>query len=220
MARPRFTKLPAARQTRILEAAAREFAEFGYEGASINHVLEQAGVSKGAAYYYFDDKEDLFVTVVRHYTEQLAARLELETATLTADTFWPTFLALYRQQLVRSFDTPWAFGVLRAAAELVRADRASGPLAELITERLALVARLLKHGQSLGVVRTDVPDDLLLAWLRAVKDASDRWLLVHWDELDCAALAAAAERAFDGIRRLACADRATEVCASGLRTAD
>jgi hypothetical protein len=62
--------------------------------------------------------------------------------------------------------------------------------------------RLFKRGQELGVIRTDLPDDLLLAWVRAVDDAHDRWVLEHWQELDREALSAAAERMVDGLRRL------------------
>ncbi len=62
MPRPRFNKLAPEKRERIMEAAAKEFAAYGYEGASLNRILEQAEVSKGAAYYYFDDKADLFVS--------------------------------------------------------------------------------------------------------------------------------------------------------------
>ena len=56
MPRPRIARLAEDKRTRILEAAAKEFAAAGYENASLNRILEHAGLSKGAAYYYFDDK--------------------------------------------------------------------------------------------------------------------------------------------------------------------
>ena len=62
MPRPRFEKLPVEKQEQILEAAAKEFTAHGYDGASLNRILEEAGISKGAAYYYFDDKADLYAT--------------------------------------------------------------------------------------------------------------------------------------------------------------
>jgi AcrR family transcriptional regulator len=60
MPRPRFAKLPAVRQHALLEAAAQEFGARGYDDASINRILERAGVSKGAAYYYFDDTGEIW----------------------------------------------------------------------------------------------------------------------------------------------------------------
>ena len=61
MPRPRFEKLPPEKRETILETAAKEFAEFGYEGASLNQILAKSGISKGAAYYYFDNKEDFAI---------------------------------------------------------------------------------------------------------------------------------------------------------------
>lgn len=205
MPRPRFDKLPAARQLSLIQAAAAEFAAHGYQDASINRILERAVLSKGAAYYYFDDKEDLFLTVVRHYLSDLGiedfGRLP---ATVTAETFWTALAELYRQPFVRSADYPFAFGLLRAAAELRASGRfeGEGPLAVFIREMFSILSALLKRGQELGVIRTDIPDDLLMAWVEAVDDAHDGWLLRHWPELDREALSAAADRVVDALRRL------------------
>jgi hypothetical protein len=41
------------------------------------------------------------------------------------------------------------------------------------------------------VIRTDLPDDLLCAWLFALDQASDQWLMRHWPQLNreaCATL--------------------------------
>ena len=207
MPRPRFAKLPAERQTVLLEAAAREFATRGYDDASLNHILERAGVSKGVAYYYFEDKEDLFLTVVRFYLDQLGIDnfAEMPT-TVTAETFWPGLADLYRKPFVRSLERPWSFGVWRAAREVFN-GRPEGPLAEFTHEYLDVLARLLTRGQELGVIRTDLPDDLLMAWVLAVDDANDRWVLDNWDRLDSESLSAAADRVVDGLRRLVGTER-------------
>jgi AcrR family transcriptional regulator len=202
MPRPRFARLAPERQVALLEAAAQEFGAFGYDDASLNRILDRAGVSKGAAYYYFDDKEDLFLTVVRHYLDQLGiGNFSNLPDTVTAETFWPTLAELYRRPFVRSRDFPWAFGVWRAAGEVWRA-KPEGSLAQFAEEQIQVLMRLLKRGQELGMIRTDLPEDLLMGWVRAVDDASDRWILGHWDELDHQALAAAADQVVDGLRRL------------------
>jgi AcrR family transcriptional regulator len=202
MPHPRFDRLPAARRAALLEAAAQEFGTHGFDDASINRILERAGLSKGAAYFYFDDKEDLFVTVVQHYMASLDLGGFLQVAeTVTAEQFWPSIAEIYQLAFVRSHDIPWAFGVWRAGSEAWRSAR-SGALADFANEWMQAALRLFKRGQELGVIRTDLPDDLLMAWVRAVDDAHDRWVLEHWQELDRDALSAAAERMVDGLRRL------------------
>jgi AcrR family transcriptional regulator len=201
MPRPRFQKLPPARRAALLEAAAQEFGAHGYQDASINHLLERAGVSKGAAYYYFDGKEDLFLTVVRYYLDQLDVSFTELPETVTAETFWPSIAELYRRSFVRSFELPWAFGVWRAAGELWR-EKPDSVLGQFARDQIEVLNRLLKRGQELGVIRTDLPDDLLWSWARVVDDAHDRWVLQHWDELDRQALSDAADRMVDALQRL------------------
>jgi len=52
---------PVVRDTeqRILDAAVEVFGEGGYRGASADDVALAAGLTKGAVYYYFTDKDDL-----------------------------------------------------------------------------------------------------------------------------------------------------------------
>ncbi len=49
---------------RILEAAVRVFGEAGYAGASTDALARAAGATKGALYWYFQDKADLFAEAV------------------------------------------------------------------------------------------------------------------------------------------------------------
>ena len=54
-------RTPPARDTRarILDAALAEFGAHGYLDASIDEIAARAGVTKGAVYYWFEDKDDL-----------------------------------------------------------------------------------------------------------------------------------------------------------------
>ncbi len=88
MPRPRFNKLPEEKRERILEAAAKEFVAHGYEGASLNQILAEAGISKGAAYYYFDDKADVYATAVLHYSQDAAGYDLRSDSGLRPNTFW------------------------------------------------------------------------------------------------------------------------------------
>jgi AcrR family transcriptional regulator len=65
---------PVVRDTkqRILDAALEVFGERGYRGASVDDVAAAAGVTKGAVYYYFEDKDDLARDLQHGLWEQLA----------------------------------------------------------------------------------------------------------------------------------------------------
>ena len=71
MARSRFENLDRDKQEAILQVAAEEFAERGYEGASINRIIERSGMSKGSVYYYFEDKADLFATTLERSIQRI-----------------------------------------------------------------------------------------------------------------------------------------------------
>ena len=56
--------------TAILEAARRLFTTQGYDGASMDQIAAEAGVSKLTVYSHYGDKEALFAEVVKSYCEQ------------------------------------------------------------------------------------------------------------------------------------------------------
>jgi len=202
MPRPRFKKLPAEKRERILEAAAKEFTAHGYDGASLNRILDEAGISKGAAYYYFDDKADLYATAVQHYSQELLAGTAFDPTRLTAENFWDELADLYRQQFTSYAERPWVFGIAKAGGSLSAETLSQGPLAEVWEQAQLLLVGLLGHGRELGVIRDDLPQELLLSLLIAVDDAHDRWLYARWSELSPDDLEQAATRISDTVRRL------------------
>lgn len=71
-----FKNLNETKQKRILNAALREFAENGYDYASTNRIIKNAGIGKGMLFYYFNNKKDLYEYLADYalttiYTEYL-----------------------------------------------------------------------------------------------------------------------------------------------------
>ena len=58
-----FTKSFEHKQ-KLLDAALAEFNTYGYEQASINRILDKAGMSKGQFYYHFKNKEGLYFALM------------------------------------------------------------------------------------------------------------------------------------------------------------
>jgi len=60
----RSRELRGTARERLLDAALAEFRERGYADASLQGIASRAGLTKGAVYWSFRDKEDLFLSLV------------------------------------------------------------------------------------------------------------------------------------------------------------
>src|SRR5580693_6909517 len=54
----------------LLEAAMEVFARRGYRDASVDEIAERAGYSKGAIYFHFSGKDDLFFALLEDRIDQ------------------------------------------------------------------------------------------------------------------------------------------------------
>ncbi len=72
-----FGRIQQEKRDRIYEAAINEFAVFGYMNANTNKIARNAGISVGSLFQYFDSKEDLFLTTVKHCATLMKEALEL-----------------------------------------------------------------------------------------------------------------------------------------------
>lgn len=59
----------AERPQEILEAAFIEFSRDGYATTTLDRIAERAGVTKGTIYVYFENKEQLFISMVQEFTK-------------------------------------------------------------------------------------------------------------------------------------------------------
>jgi AcrR family transcriptional regulator len=61
----------------VLRRQARKlFAKKGYAGANTNELVEQARLTKGALYHHFENKKDLYHSVVEDLERELVERIE------------------------------------------------------------------------------------------------------------------------------------------------
>jgi AcrR family transcriptional regulator len=74
------------RRAQIIEAALACFTRHGYVNATVDDIAAESGLSKGAIYWYFDSKHDLFQAAANVVMEEMVARsmtamMACETAT-------------------------------------------------------------------------------------------------------------------------------------------
>ena len=183
MARPRFQNLDEAARNRILETSAVEFAARGFDGTSLNRLIEGLGISKGSFYYYFDDKADLFKTVADLAWAIVLPVENLDLENFTADNYWSSLEALMQEARSRVRANPWLVGFTRLMYEPPDLAGVRESLAEKFEEARQWQAELIRRGQALGTVRDDLPVELLQALLVGADEAGDRWFVSNWDEL-------------------------------------
>ena len=184
MARPRFANLDLDTRHRILETAAEEFASRGFEGVSLNQLIDRLGMSKGSFYYYFDDKADLFTTVADLAWAIVLPVEQLDLETFNADTYWPSLEALMQEARSRIRANPWLVGFTRLMYDPPEIAGVRESLAEKFDEARQWQAELIRRGQTLGAVRVDLPVELLQALLVGADEAGDRWFVSNWENLE------------------------------------
>lgn len=72
----RFKNIDEGKKDRIINAALEEFAENGYEKASTNVIVRNAGISRGLLYHYFKDKEELYNVLTKYAIDLLMKKVD------------------------------------------------------------------------------------------------------------------------------------------------
>jgi AcrR family transcriptional regulator len=177
MARPRFDKLPLARQRAVLSVAEAEFSAHGYTGASLNRIIKAAGLSKGVFYYYFEDKADLATTVFNGATRATIGAIDSLDLPEGVD-FWEYFEAVLRGTMDTLREAPRQTDALaRLGMAIISDAQLSARLQHAMRDWMRVIARFWKQGQQVGAVRDDLPAEVLVGLLQAVKEGLARALL-------------------------------------------
>lgn len=64
------SRIQRRNRSKILEAALDVFSTHGYRGSTLDQIAEAAGLSKPNILYYFDGKEEIFVTLLGSLVDQ------------------------------------------------------------------------------------------------------------------------------------------------------
>jgi len=61
-----FKNVESEKQRQILNAALKEFTNKGFEQASTNQIVKDAGIGKGMLFYYFTNKKSLYLYLINY----------------------------------------------------------------------------------------------------------------------------------------------------------
>lgn len=171
MPRPRFFTADPDLRARLLGSARRELSSKGYEAASLNRILEDAGLSKGAFYYYFDDKADLAVTVLEDAMAPYLTELDGMHPAVDVATFWAEMEAMNARSLARLAEHPDEADLFMRLGAAFREDEALLARVTPLIARQAKGLALWRRGQELGAIRSDLPIEVLVATIQAIKQS-------------------------------------------------
>ncbi len=62
----------AETRKKLIEVGRRAFAEYGYADTSMDKLMAEAGLTRGALYHHFGDKKSLFAAVVDQIDSEMA----------------------------------------------------------------------------------------------------------------------------------------------------
>jgi AcrR family transcriptional regulator len=197
---PRIGK-PELKET-LLQAGLRCFARKGYHATTLDEIAKEAQVTKGAVYWHYRDKQELFLCVMRERTRTLEAEA------LRAMEGQTTRVGQIRAILETIFSfyagNP-AFahlaGLLRSGPDEEFEAEASVELRDFYHNSRASLGLLLKAGMEEGDFAEGSPE-MLAAWVLASVDGLVLQWVIDPEEIDlCTVGSLVTERLLQGLIR-------------------
>lgn len=137
------------------------FARFGFQGTSIDRIARAAGVTKGAIYYHFKDKEDLLAAAVADRIQEFEQRVEQACAGLGPSGALRRIAEVCVEH-ARSLDHP-RFVVTLMVESIDTNDKISAQLGEMMRRFRAFLRNLIRQGQESGHFNTDIDAEVAAA---------------------------------------------------------
>lgn len=196
-------KLSEAKRAQLFRLAGAEFAEQGFARASLNRIIAAMGMSKSSFYHYFENKSDLFRQTLAHALGPLIDPLQsFDPSALTAETYWPFLEAMGREQTRIVSRSPEIAAVGKMFYRSLDTPQERELTSDLLEVVSGWITAMIRRGQELGLVRTDLPETLLFDALMGLGMAIDRWMVTNWEMLSTERRVALSEMTFDLFRRM------------------
>lgn len=158
-----FQKISEEKRQRILDAAIIEFSEHGFDSANINNIARKANISVGSLYKYFDNKEDLFLTVVHVGVETLKS--VLAKIMESRDTLETRIEKIIRAIQVHTRSNVHLTKLYNEMATESRSNLVWKIVSDMENATAGLYTSFVKEAQKAGYVRPDIDANLFAFYL-------------------------------------------------------
>jgi AcrR family transcriptional regulator len=149
----------AARRRQILDGARRCFAEYGYEQATVRRLEQTIGLSRGAIFHHYRDKDTLFFALAREDAARMAEVAARE-----------GLIQVMREMLAAPDQFDWLATRLEIARKLRNDPEFHRGWMERSAELASATSERLRKQKQAGRLRDDVPPDVLQCYLDLVLD--------------------------------------------------
>ncbi len=164
------------RRAQILQAAATVFARNGVDGARMDDIVAESGLSKGSLYWYFDSKQEIVTALVdeilRSEFEQLKLLIDAPGTVLERlTTFVDAHAAVFREH-----PTLGKLG-LEFYAMSGRVPQIKEFIRRYYRDYIEVLVELLAQGQSRGELDIDDPNELAVNLVCLLEGLTLLWAL-------------------------------------------
>jgi len=149
----------AARRSEILDGARTCFAEYGYEGATVRRLEDATGLSRGAIFHHFKDKDGLFLALAQEDARRMA-----EVAATQG------LVQVMRDILEQPDRFEWLGTRLEIARRLRTDQDFRRSWAEKSADLTDATHARLERQKTAGRLRDDIPQDVMVDYLDLVLD--------------------------------------------------
>jgi AcrR family transcriptional regulator len=174
--------LAQERREQILQAASAVFARRGLHAARMDDIVEAAGLSKGAVYWYFDSKDEIIMALLERFMQA-----ELEDLAKLPEDGRPVSARMLAMadHLVRQLESmadlmPIA---LEFYAEAPRREKVRQTVVKYFSGYQALLSELIDQGVQRGELRAVDPEDTAVAVMASIEGLILYWILGLFEEL-------------------------------------
>lgn len=161
---------------KILQSAEVLFARKGYHGTSMDDIVRESGLSKGAIYWYFESKQDIFLALS---DRRLTSRMdEIKSCFSPADSAKKKLEKVAENTFgQRTENSREVFRInLEIWVEAPRIKSLQRRLENRYEKAHRLLAEIINEGVNNGEFSKDIDSDALASILLAVIDG----LSIHW----------------------------------------
>jgi AcrR family transcriptional regulator len=163
----------ADRREAILAAAARRFAEFGFEATTVRQIADDVNILSGSLYHHFATKEEMLDQIVREAVlDQRERALRIAAADSDAET---RFVSLVAEEMAALAERIEAYAIIFNERKFFRRSADFGYLVKARKEAFEAWRTVLEEGVAAGQFHAGIDSYLTISTVMRMLNSGADW---------------------------------------------